>query len=99
MAWTEIWDLEIPLAVEDHIWERHHITLDQLYAILESSHLVTDNRADRTASHILIGLDDQGRCIAAPILRTDDPRVWRVVTAWYCKKGEDTILRRHRGRW
>ena len=31
--------------------------------------------------------------IAAPILPTDDPYVWRPVTAWYCKPAEAAALR------
>jgi hypothetical protein len=93
MAQTEIWNLDIGPVAEDHIW-RHRIIPEQLYAILSGPYLDTGNRPERTATHRLIGRDMQGQCICAPIAETNDPHVWRVITAWYCKKGEAALLRR-----
>jgi hypothetical protein len=95
MARIDIWDLEITPGAEDHIW-RHRVTPAQLDAILAGPHVVTDNRPGRTGSHRLIGRDAQGRCICAPIVETDEPHIWRVISAWYCKKDEAAILRRVR---
>lgn len=42
------------------------------------------------------GRDEQGRCLTMPIVPTDDPLTWRVITGWYCKQSEAAILRRRR---
>jgi hypothetical protein len=98
LARYDIWNLNISPVVEDHIW-LHGITPTQLDSVLDGDYTVVANRAGRAASHVLIGLDAQGRCIAAPIVPTDDtPGTWRVVTAWRCKRREAAILRRHLGR-
>jgi hypothetical protein len=93
MARIDIWYLEIGPDAEDHIW-RHRVTAAQLDAILDGPYVVTDNRSGRTGSRRLIGRDAQNRCICAPIVETDDPHVWRIVSAWYCKKSEAALLRR-----
>jgi hypothetical protein len=74
----------------------HGIGLDQIFSVLDHFWIVTPNRGDRAASHILFGTDDQGQCLAIPISRTDDPVVWRPMTAWYCKKREAAILRQRK---
>jgi hypothetical protein len=66
---------------------------DDLYDLLTIRYVVKRNRKDRAASHILIGYDLQGRCLAAPITPTDDPVVWRVITVWPCKPSEAAKLR------
>jgi len=75
---------------------KHGITIDQLEAVLDGISVVIGNRRQRAASHVLLGTDDQGRCLAIPIVPTDDPYIWRPITAWYCKPGEAAILRRRR---
>ena len=81
---------------EDKMW-RHGVYADQLReAVWAGRYIVTPNRRDRTASHLLIGRDGQGQCLAAPIVSTDDPVVWRVITAWPCKPGEAAMLRQRR---
>lgn len=72
---------------------RHGIILPQLYAVLDNRHVLTRNRKDRAASHVLIGRDDQGRCLAIPVAPTEDPLIWRPITAWYCKPSEAAKLR------
>jgi hypothetical protein len=47
---------------------------------------------DDTSSHVLIGWDGQGRCLAVPSLPTDDPATWQAVTAWRGKPGEAAKL-------
>lgn len=66
---------------------------DDLLATLKSRHVLTRNRKGRTGSHVLIGYDFYGRCIAAPVVPTQDPGIWRVITAWYCKSSEAAKLR------
>ena len=77
---------------EDKLWV-HGITADQLYQTLNRRYVIIRNRRNRATEHLYIGRDDSGRCIAAPILPTDDPYVWRPVTAWYCKPAEAAALR------
>jgi hypothetical protein len=97
MARYEIVDLDLTdRAIEKASW--HGIGEDQIYALLDHFWTITRNRAGRVASHVLLGTDNQGRCIAIPVNATEDPRIWQPVTAWYCKPGEATILRKARGR-
>ena len=65
---------------------------EDLYAILDTRYVVTRNRRRRSASHVLIGYDLQGPCLAAPIAPTHDPGIWRVLTAWPCKPSEAAKL-------
>jgi hypothetical protein len=96
MARIQIAELLSSRRAEDQMWQ-HGVYLDQLReAIWAGRYVVTPNRRDRAASHLLIGRDQQGRCLVAPIVGTDDPVVWRVITAWYCKSGEAAILRQRR---
>lgn len=96
MARIDIADLDIVDRVRDKIEERG-ISPDQLYAVLEGFRTVIRNRKHRTAPYVPLGRDDQGRCLAIPIVPTDDRYVWRPVTAWYCKPGEEAKLRQRRG--
>lgn len=66
----------------------HGVTARQALQVLENGPRVGRNRKARRATHILIGTDDGGACIAIPIEPTRDPDVWRPITAWYCKKHE-----------
>ncbi len=72
---------------------RHGITGEQMQAVAGNDHVLARNRKGRAASHLLIGRDDQGRCLAMPVVATDQPRVWRAITAWYCKLSESAKLR------
>lgn len=76
---------------QDKMWA-HGIDETQLYAALYQRYVILRNRRRRTASHLFIGRDDSGRCLVAPILPTNDPAIWRVVTAWYCKPSEAAKL-------
>jgi hypothetical protein len=90
MARFEVARLVIPEHVEDHIWERHHITRRQVLALISHRYIVVRNHG--AAPYRLIGRDEQGRCIASPIAPTDDPLTWRAVSAWYCDRDEQTRL-------
>jgi hypothetical protein len=74
----------------------HGISERQLYAVLDNGPYVLRNRRDRAAQFIVLGWDDGGRCLAIPVLPTNDPIVWQPITAWYCKLSEEAILRRWR---
>jgi hypothetical protein len=41
---------------------------------------------------MLLGTDYMGFCLAVPIIRAEEPGVWRVITAWECKESEATKL-------
>jgi hypothetical protein len=97
MPLIDVADLDILDRAIDKMWE-HRIIPEQLFAVLRNSPIVIHNRKSRTASHILLGFDHQGQCIAAPIVPTDDPLIWRPITAWYCKPSEAAILRQRRRR-
>ncbi len=72
---------------EDKFWS-HGLTSAQVVQILDSPHRIKKIRRVRRASHLVIGTDHQGACIAIPIEPTHDPTVWRPVTAWRCKRQE-----------
>lgn len=94
MAHFEVAELIYSERAEDKMWD-HGVTPEQLDEVIDrQAYVVTSNRANRSASHILYGWDAHGRCIAAPIVATDDRSIWRVVTAWHCKPSEITILAR-----
>ncbi len=74
-------------ANEDKFWD-HGLTVAHVAQVLDGPHRIKRNRRDRRASHLLIGRDHQGRCIAIPIEPTHERGVWRPITAWLCKKHE-----------
>lgn len=63
----------------------HGLTPEQLIQMLDAEYRIVPNRKRRRASHLVIGRDRGGACIAIPIERTHDPTLWRPVTAWLCK--------------
>jgi hypothetical protein len=68
---------------------RRGITPEQLEDVLdEENYVVERNRKHRAAPHRMIGLDANGNCLTIPMTATDEPGVWRPVTAWYCKASE-----------
>jgi hypothetical protein len=93
MARIEIAELEIDERATEKLWA-HQVLPRQLRAVIAGFYIVTRNRKGRAASHLLIGRDDQGKCLTAPVVRTHDPLVWSVITAWECKPGEAAKLRR-----
>lgn len=76
---------------EAKFWH-HGLTVTQIMQVLDHPHRIKRNRKERRASHLVIGRDGQGRCIAVPIEATHIPRVWRPVTAWPCKNHEEGWL-------
>jgi hypothetical protein len=95
VARIEIAQLTIADHIIDKLWA-HGIVSDQVHAVLLGYTVITRNRAGRAAPYLLIGRDEQGRCLTTPIVPTDDPLVWRVITAWYCKPSEAAKLRQWR---
>src|SRR5262245_36089913 len=95
MAQNRIAFLIITNHVADKLWS-HGIVAEQLRSVLFGRHVIGRNRTGRAAPYLLIGRDEQGRCLTAPIIPTDDPLGWRVVTAWYCKPDEEAKLRQWR---
>jgi hypothetical protein len=87
-----IFEFEISEWAEDHFW-RHRITRDQVYELLENRWICVGNRKGRVADYVVIGRDNSGRCIAVPVAPTEDPTIWRPISAWYCKPSEATKLR------
>jgi hypothetical protein len=77
---------------EDKLWY-HGIRPKQVRAVLDGKWAVMRNRRGRAADYLLIGRDEQGRCLTLAIVSTDDPLVWRVITVWYCKRSEAAKLR------
>jgi uncharacterized DUF497 family protein len=74
------------------MWE-HGIDFAQLSEVLNHPRVAVRNRKNRAADYLLIGRDNSGRCITIPMLPTDDPYLWRPITAWYCKPSEAAKLR------
>jgi hypothetical protein len=74
----------------------HGITQRQLFEVLDSHHHIKKNRRGRRATHMVIGRDQQGQCIAIPVEPTTVRTTWRPVTAWFCKPHEWGWLPRHR---
>jgi hypothetical protein len=80
---------------EEKFWS-HGLTSLQVVEVIENPFTIVRNRGDRRASHLVIGRDNSGQCIAIPIEATQDPHVWRPVTAWRCKISEAARLPRRR---
>ena len=77
----------------DKFWRNGGIVRRQVEEILFSRIVIMRNRKDQSADYLVIGRDANGNCVAVPVFPTEDPFVWRPVTAWYCKKGEGAKLR------
>jgi hypothetical protein len=92
MPRIEIAELTIPAAVVDKLWN-HGLRPGQVRSILSRRWIVARNRSACAAPYLLIGRDDQGRCLTMPVVPTDDPLVWKVITGWYCKPSESAKLR------
>jgi hypothetical protein len=92
VARIEIAELIYSERAIEKMWD-HRVTPAQLDDTLNSRYVVESNRSHRAAPFILYGTDAQGQCIAAPIVPTGDRLVWRVITAWYCKRSEAAKLR------
>ena len=76
---------------EEKFWA-HGLSVIHILQVLDRPHRIKRNRNERRASHLVIGQDGQGRCIAIPIEPTHEHGVWRPVTAWFCKAHEESWL-------
>jgi hypothetical protein len=92
LARIEIVGFDITESAEAKFWE-HGIVREQVEAVLDHPWTVIRNRAGRAAPFVLIGRDDQSRCLAIPIAPTYDRLFWRPITAWRCKRSEAAKLR------
>lgn len=79
---------------EAKFWQ-HGLAADDILQVIDGPHIIERNRKERRASHLVIGRDRAGVCIAVPVESTHDRRVWRPVTAWRCKESEQARLSRH----
>lgn len=70
----------------------HGLSIYQIIQILDNDHVIIPNRKKRRGIYLVIGRDNGGLCISVPIERTNIAKVWRPITAWPCKAGEETIL-------
>lgn len=77
-------------------FDQHGLSIWNVQQTLELHHVIVRNRKGRRASHLVVGRDRGGRCIAIPVEPTYDPELWRPVTAWICKDAEEALLRRGR---
>jgi uncharacterized DUF497 family protein len=70
----------------------HGLSVRQIIQVLENKHVIIPNRKHRRGLYLVIGRDNGGNCIAIPVERTYDSRLWRPITAWFCKDSERTLL-------
>jgi hypothetical protein len=92
MSRIEIVELNITTTAVDKLWG-YGLRPAQVRSVPSRHWVAARNRTDRAAPYLLIGHDDQGRCLTMPIVLTDDPLVWRVIAGWYCKRSEAAKLR------
>lgn len=78
---------------EDKFWQ-HGLSVVHVLQVLDKPRRLKRNRNERRASHLVIGQDRHGRCIAIPIEPTHEREVWSPVTAWLCKAHEEAWLPR-----
>lgn len=78
---------------EEKFWA-HGLSVRRVLEAIDNRFIVVPNRQGRAAPLLLIGRDNSGQCIAIPISRTFDRAIWRPITAWRCKPGEETRLDR-----
>lgn len=75
----------------------HGLIPEQIAQVIANNdYLVVRNRKGRRATHVVLGWDRAGRCLAIPVEPTGHPGWWRPVTAWECKEAERALLRRRR---
>ena len=70
----------------------HCLSVGQIIQVLENKHIIVPNRKRRRGLYLVIGKDNGGNCIAIPVERTYYLRLWRPITAWFCKDSERTLL-------
>lgn len=70
---------------QDHIWERHRLTPEEIEeALLDDSPRHWVNRADQPANRrIAVGRTNGGRYLQVVVESdSNDGDVWRIITAW-----------------
>jgi hypothetical protein len=72
----------------------HSLSVHRVIQVLDNVNIILHNRKKRRGQYLIIGRDNGGTCIAVPVERTNIVGLWRPITAWTCKKGEETILRK-----
>jgi len=70
----------------------HGLSINRVLQILDNAHIIMPNRKRRRAKYLIIGRDNGGTSISVPIEPTHKSGIWRPITAWLSKKGEETIL-------
>jgi len=93
--------------VEQFYWDdfnidkvaQHSLRAEYVDEVLYGAYRVDENRASGRAPYLLIGRTEDGQCVAIPIEPTNDPAVWRPVTAWRCKPFEWARLGQLRRRY
>lgn len=53
--------------VNEEKFATHAVTPDRVLQVLGNRHVVLPDRGERRATHIVIGIDDGGSCIAVPV--------------------------------
>ncbi len=71
MPQPTIAELFFPESTIDKLWS-HGIVPEQVHAVLARETVIARNRSDRAAQYVLLGYDEQGRCLAIPIVPTHD---------------------------
>jgi len=65
----------------EHI-ARHDVSPAEVEYALRNGASFFRNLQGRSATHIMIGIDQRGRVLYVPILRIEWPGKWRVISAW-----------------
>jgi hypothetical protein len=74
--------------------DSHALSVEQIIQVIENAYVILPNRKNRKGLYLVIGRDQLGICIAIPIEPTNEPTIWRPITAWPCKESENYILKR-----
>lgn len=74
----------------------HGLSISQIVQVLDNMHVVLPNRKKRRGLYLIIGRDNGGACISIPVESTHETAVWRPITAWHCKRHEQTLLEKSR---
>jgi hypothetical protein len=74
----------------------HSLSASQVVRVLDTMHVVLPNRKERHGLYVIIGRDNGGACIPIPVESTHEAAVWPPITSWYCKRHEQTVLKKSR---
>jgi uncharacterized DUF497 family protein len=70
----------------------HGLSINQVIQMLEHVSITIPNRKHRRGLYLMVGRDNGGTCISSPIEPAYRKGLWRPITAWPSKKGEETEL-------